>query len=823
MTARLILLSIFIFSEYTLLAQQCGFDDYYLFVVNPHWDNSTQKTDNLKMYLVDENEKPVTAIVTYQENKQWKKRSDTLFFWDNLQMNNKQGGSPLFKRKYYNIGNHYAVVFRLDILDLKKPSEHPIYQLKIEAGEDDLTSIRYPTQVFHLPLQKAVRICNNGVLDDYKYPKQVETLDGKAFKPIDIILNKEQQAEVVEEKSELQYAVRFEYRKHESVIEGPPEYILNTAKVYDTKNGKLHQELYIPSKSTSVTKEHKSIVEFIDFYNRGIAEAKDFSVQIETWRDLENLVTREKTNFYVFNPSSKQYQLDTALSNYDDVFYYFPFKKMRRYEYTRSDKSKVKNTYQLENKQWVLIDRDETLFRPIPPKIKYAPKDCILFNEKSHTLPLKAVIGTNTIQQIKDTFWLYNACEETVYITKVQSATRDFFSINQTLLPKQSTPLIFNGLMQANSFDFTTNNFSCNLTLSDNHILYFGVVVPTVSNNSLVYYNSDSTVDYAIARKPNSRFTNAMFTYPNGNIRAKGMIQDGDTSLKVGNWKFFKDGTWGIDEVVYSREISLTAFDNLYGHHTNFKIRILDNGVWKHPITDISNDAQRFFITNKTDSIVAYTDTTSYAFSLPYNKIPAAISMQFYLLKPNERTLKFGYYQTPFSVLKDQYTIILDHSKFKNKNRTTYQINDSILAALQKKYPKMATVYVSSHQRGIGLQNLNYNEKYKVIMQLTNDSTIAFVCQLFTVMNDSRIAYCDNKVYAEIDIDDADDFKKKALRFGFTDMRADNGSNRYWLTHESKLIDEGFFESYERLTKHPLVLSAHLNTYYEPTLDRIKR
>ncbi len=594
---KILLLALLCFLQLHSFAQQCGFDDYYLFVVNPHWDNSTQKLDNLKMYLVDENEKPITAIVTYREKKQWKKRTETLFFWDNETINNNESGSPLFKRKYYNIGNSYAVVFRLDILDLKKPIEHPIYHLKIEAGEDDLTSFSYPTQVFHLPIQKAVRICNNGVLDNYKYRNPVETLDGKAFKPIDIILNKEQQAQIVEEKNELQYAVRFEYRKHESVIEGPPEYILNTAKVYDTKNGKLHQELYIPSKSKSITKEH---IEFIDFYNRGIAEAKDFSVQIETWRDLENLVTREKTNFYIFNTSTKQYQPDTALSNYDDVFYYSPLKKMRRYEYTRTDKSKIKNTYQLENKLWVLIDKDETLFRPIPPKIKYAPKDCILFSEKSHTLPLKAVIGTNTTKLIKDTFWLYNACDEPVYITKVQSATRDFFSINQTLLPKQNTPLVFNGLMQANSFDFTTNNFSCVLTLSDDHLLYFGVVVPTVSNNATVFYNADSSVNYAIAKQLNARFKNAIFTYPNGNLRAKGQIQDGDTSLKVGNWRFFKDGTWGIDEVVYSKEISLTAFDTENGsQHTNFNIKVLENGNWKQPIIDIINNQQRFFITEK--------------------------------------------------------------------------------------------------------------------------------------------------------------------------------------------------------------------------------
>ncbi len=198
--------------------------------------------------------------------------------------------------------------------------------------------------------------------------------------------------------------------------------------------------------------------------------------------------------------------------------------------------------------------------------------------------------------------------------------------------------------------------------------------------------------------------------------------------------------------------------------------------------------------------------------------------MQFYLLKPNERTLKIGYYRMPFSVIKDQYTIIPDHSKFKSKNRTTYQITDSILASLQNQYPKLATIFVSKHQRGISLENLNFDDKRKVLQQLTNDSTIAFVCQLFTVVNKNRIAFCDYRVYAEITINKPEDFKQTAFALGFTDIRADIGSNRYWLTYKSKMIDEDFFEAYKKLTENRLVLSAHFNSYYEAEWDnKMKR
>jgi hypothetical protein len=168
------------------------------------------------------------------------------------------------------------------------------------------------------------------------------------------------------------------------------------------------------------------------------------------------------------------------------------------------------------------------------------------------------------------------------------------------------------------------------------------------------------------------------------------LIQDGDTSLKIGKWEFYKEGVWGIDEVVYSKEISLSAFSTENAsQHTNFNIKVLENGKWKQPIIDLYNNQKTFYITKETDSIIAFTDTTSYGFALLYDKIPANIAMQFFLLKQDERTLKIGNYQMPFSVLKNQYTIIPDYSKFTNKNRTTYQITDSILQSVQKKYPKL--------------------------------------------------------------------------------------------------------------------------------------
>jgi hypothetical protein len=81
---------------------------------------------------------------------------------------------------------------------------------------------------------------------------------------------------------------------------------------------------------------------------------------METWRDGEFKVVRNKRHYYIFNTIKKQYELDEEPSK-DDVFYYLPLKKMRRYVYEKTEKSDIVFTYQLDNKKWVLIDKNETL------------------------------------------------------------------------------------------------------------------------------------------------------------------------------------------------------------------------------------------------------------------------------------------------------------------------------------------------------------------------------------------------------------------------------------------------------------------------------
>ena len=71
----------------------------------------------------------------------------------------------------------------------------------------------------------------------------------------------------------------------------------------------------------------------------------------------------------------------------------------------------------------------------------------------------------------------------------------------------------------------------------------------------------------------------------------------------------------------------------------------------------------------------------------------------------------------------------------------------------------------------------------------------------------------------ELNGNNPDSFRETALSLAFKNMRADMGNNRYWLSYETKLVDETFFEAYKKLTESPWVLSAYFDTYMEVGLD----
>jgi hypothetical protein len=111
------------------------------------------------------------------------------------------------------------------------------------------------------------------------------------------------------------------------------------------------------------------------------------------------------------------------------------------------------------------------------------------------------------------------------------------------------------------------------------------------------------------------------------------------------------------------------------------------------------------------------------------------------------------------------------------------------------------------------------DEKKNLLAALAADSGIAFVSQVIAITDKEAITYCNNEVFVELNGNHPEELKKAAMVLGFSGMQPEMGNNRYSLRYASKMIDERFFEAYEKLTKLPGVLGAYLNTYFEAQLD----
>mgnify|MGYP000669174062 CR=1 FL=1 len=154
----------------------------------------------------------------------------------------------------------------------------------------------------------------------------------------------------------------------------------------------------------------------------------------------------------------------------------------------------------------------------------------------------------------------------------------------------------------------------------------------------------------------------------------------------------------------------------------------------------------------------------------------------------------------------------------------TDSIGDVILTLplcvwLKKQFPQTMPIIVSRSVRGISLEFLSTLEKRLALKALVNMPAISFVTQLFTITDKQIPTHCNNNVYVELNGNNPDSLRKTALSLGFKNMRADMGNNRYWLSYETKLVDETFFEAYKKLTESPWVLSAYFDTYMEASLD----
>lgn len=431
---------------------------------------------------------------------------------------------------------------------------------------------------------------------------------------------------------------------------------------------------------------------------------------------------------------------------------------------------------------------------------KYSPQKPSPPKEITHKLPIVNLIGIGVSKEIQDTFWLFNDSNDTLNITNMESVYSTYFHIENNILPKRKTPLVFKATLQNNEYDFTTNTYNATVTLSNNAKLFFHLVIPTISNNMVVVYKEDGVnINYAISKQKNHLYNLVVFFNQKGGLLAKGLVRNEDTTQKVGDWIWTKDGYETLKIIQYSKSISLGAFDkNIEKPHTNFSIKILENGEWQEPIVDIMDKEKRIFITSKTDSIVAYTDSSSYRFKPNYNTLFPHTSKQFFLLKPYQTSVPIKKYDIPFTLYSDAYTIVLDN-KITQRNSTEQLEKYHFLI---DKYIKQYSKLHKTDYNSFSLHYLSAKQKKQLLQEIKNDSQITLASNLFSFPFSKDKAYCENRIYIDVDENKLNKCKRVIQKLGFSFSKNENGEVDYWhIVYKSKIVDEAFFEAYKKIAK----------------------
>jgi hypothetical protein len=325
----------------------------------------------------------------------------------------------------------------------------------------------------------------------------------------------------------------------------------------------------------------------------------------------------------------------------------------------------------------------------------------------------------------------------------------------------------------------------------------------------VVYKDDGVNINYAISKQKNHVYNLVVFVNERGGLLAKGLVRNEDTTQKVGDWIWTKDGYETLKIIQYSKSISLSAFDkNIEKTHTNFSIKILENGQWIAPIVDIIDKEKRIFITSKTDSIIAYTDSTSYRFKPNYKTLFPHTSKQFFLLKPYQASIPIKNYDIPFTLYSNVYTIVLENKITQRNSTEQLEKYHFLMDKYLRQYPRLNRINYNS----FSLQELSTKQRKQLLQEISNDRLITLASNLFSFPFSKDKAYCENRIYIDVDENKLNKCKRVIQKLGFSFSKKENNEVDYWhIVYKSKIVDEAFFEAYKKIAKTYFVNNISLN------------
>lgn len=819
-------------------AQQCGYENKNAFVLNVHIAGSKQKIEGLKIYLTDENDRPytftATSVISDEPYRDFSYQ-DTCLFWSNT--NNKKTKARKNKdhfRQFERAEDNYMVIFRESPDFANNPMQAPVYKARIVDVDGEANGGFFPTRYIYLPYIKSLNICYNDFHHSWDNKKKITTVDGQPYSPIDIALTTTGGHKVDMPDNEI--PERMAFRLHYDTIQPAKDdwhgtlYNIRQVDIYDLKYLTPIQKI----KKTKAFNIYENLlhdaIEYIDFYNDNPNNIKDFRYLIYQKEEKRLNATITKHLHYTFNEKRRRFEPDPLLNNYENVFYN-PIKKlMGRIEYTATPNSFIQKIYLLINRKWTYQETIETK-RYVPvtigdTKVKRTAKDeaCIQFRNEEWAKLYPVTFAknvTNSSIHIKDTFRLHNICSDKIEIKNATSDHLNSFSFSKTMGPNSINYIYFDEVIYPHAnFEFITRSLRIEFKDGSTKFVYFFMPLVIKERATLFYDDNNRISSFTIPSFPDYTVMEIQL-HANGKMKAMGKRMKDDAAKNVEDWRHFDSlGKSLFPIITYTKTVTLQPQIVDQETPVSFKIKVRENGKWIVPTTTYADNNRTFYIFEKTDSIVAYTDSTAQGFSIDFDKLANSTIFQFYFLKADDPFLLIGGVKTPFSLSDHQYVLKWNYDK--NANIYSPSSDDTLLNRMVRKIPGAKIIYHSRYVKGIDLSALSAKQRSQVLNVWLLDNNIQYICQMFGLSKSSINFHCNNMVTCRFKQGTPpEEVLTIAAALGFkrySSFSSSDGELQSFIFN-SKLIDQHFFKQFNALCQHPKVVYGHINQYMHISID----
>jgi hypothetical protein len=805
-----------------IFAQQCGFEGKNAFVLTPHLSYNGDLIKGLKIYLVNENNDPyVTKSKVFNtKKKRFENRFDTLCFWENNKakdLKKQSGYYPKFHLK--GAGNAYIISVP-ELEDYKERGTFmPVYQALIKDVDGKLNDGDFGVRIVRLNYAHSVNICQSGIMhnepNNPPNPGHIKRMDGGYFMPITVNLSFRNSliadTGLVKHMYRTKKDTLFNRNGEDSLYAIKEIEIKNYRTLVTVQNIKLLQKLW--AGNILIDK----IVEYDDFFGDNPRDVKDFRILVSNTKGIDDQFHKRYLN-YIYDEITNLYRSDTALDNYADVEINKSTGDITRSVYLSDSNGLTKITYRYKNYKWELVSIDR------PKKIKPDQRSIPVIDKPSFSCiswidePIKAKViyaSENYYQTLRDTFRFINTCDKSIHLIDLMVGKNPDFSYTPSVAPSDTGYIYYQKILTINPNRII---FHENAIRPDPQSL-LKINYSVIGKNAIVEKTNDHSLSYSVKMMNDSIFKEVITMNQKGQPLHFGIMSIGDT-VRYGQWKFWNET--GIETYkTYSRKViyMVKDFEEQPIESLNFKVK--KNGEWMALKSWRILGNHHVYISEGMDSLKIFTKTASNAFKLNFKNLANENYQHVYLINKNQYALSMNGFQMPVELIPNIYRVQPDWVAMQNLNGGKYG-QEFFIEYFKTKYPHLlsSVLWLFNSEVIIDLNKFTEAMKNNMLKNLEKDKMILCISQLVKLPG-SRITFCDRSGTLIMNYNLSYDSVKTVFKtFNFTYNGPITGTGNYYqFTYNNKIIDQHFFDIYNKACEHADVISGSLNFYFKTEID----